>query len=164
MSELNHAALVQTCLEQEKLLRFDHFSNQDALDLGCFVARRAAQAGFAMAVSIRKLNGNIIFQHCSDGTTLNNENWIRRKFNTVALTEGCSLRAWASSLVKGQDLAAQGLNSKDYALCGGGFPIRLTTGETVAVLIVSNLPHLEDHAFLVDTLCAYLNLPNVPRT
>ena len=164
MSELNYAKIIETCLEQEKLLRFDHFSNQDALNLGCFVARRAAQSGFAMAVSIRKLNGNIVFQHCSDGTTLNNENWIRRKFNTVALTEGCSLRAWASSIVKGQDLAAQGLDAKDYALCGGGFPIRLTTGEVVAVLIVSNLPHLEDHAFLVDTLCEYLSICDVPRT
>ena len=158
MSEINHAKIIETCLEQEKLLRFDHFSNQDALDLGCFIAHRAAQAGFAMAVSIRKLNGNIIFQHCSDGTTMNNENWIRRKFNTVCLTEGCSLRAWASSIVKNQDLTAQGLDAKDYALCGGGFPIRLKTGEMAAVLIVSNLPHLEDHAFLIDALCDYLGV------
>ena len=93
---------------------------------------------------------------------MNNENWIRRKFNTVCLTEGCSLRAWASSIVKNQDLAAQGLDSKDYALCGGGFPIKLKSGEMAAALIVSNLPHLEDHAFLVSALSDYLGV-NVPK-
>ncbi|MBR5288166.1 MAG: hypothetical protein IKU34_06185 [Clostridia bacterium] len=43
------------------------------------------------------------------------------------------------------------------------FPIRLKTGELVAVLVVSNLPHLEDHAFLVDALSEYLSADGVPR-
>jgi len=158
MSEINYSQIIETTMQQERLLRFDRFTNKDAWNLGAFIVRRAEEKGVAMAVSIRKLNGNIIFQHCSDGTTMNNENWIRRKFNTVRLTEGCSLRAWASSIVKNQDLAAQGLDSKDYALCGGGFPIKLKTGEMVAALIVSNLPHLEDHAFLIDALCDYLGV------
>lgn len=158
MSEINYSQIIETTMQQERLLRFDRFTNKDAWNLGAFIVRRAEEKGVAMAVSIRKLNGNIVFQHCSDGTTMNNENWIRRKFNTVRLTEGCSLRAWASSIVKNQDLAAQGLDSKDYALCGGGFPIKLKTGEMVAALIVSNLPHLEDHAFLIDALCDYLGV------
>ena len=158
MSEINYSQIIETTMQQERLLRFDRFTNKDAWNLGAFIVRRAEEKDVAMAVSIRKLNGNIVFQHCSDGTTMNNENWIRRKFNTVLLTEGCSLRAWASSIIKNQDLAAQGLDSKDYALCGGGFPIKLKTGEMVAALIVSNLPHLEDHAFLIDALCDYLGV------
>ncbi len=159
---IDHAAIVQIAAQQEAMLRFDRFTNEDAFNLGCFIVRRAKDMGIAMAISIRKLNGNIIFQHCSDATTLNNENWMRRKFNTVCLTEGCSLRAWASSVVKNQPLAAQGLDEKDYALCGGGFPIRLKSGEMVGVLIVSNLPHLQDHAFLVDALREYLHADGVP--
>lgn len=164
MNEIHHAQIVSITLEQEARLRFAHFSNKDAFALGCFIAEKAEAAGVAMAIAIRKLNGNIVFQYCSAGTTLSNEKWMRRKFNTVALTEGCSLRAWASSILKGQDLAAQGLDPMDYALCGGGFPIRLVSGELVAVLTVSNLPHLEDHAFLVDALCEYLSATDVPRT
>ena len=163
MSDINYQQIVETAMHQEQLLRFDRFTNKDAWNLGAFLISRAEEKGVAMAVSIRKLNGNIVFQHCSDGTTLNNENWIRRKFNTVCLTEGCSLRAWASSIAKNQDLAAQGLDSKDYALCGGGFPIKLKTGEMVAALIVSNLPHLQDHAFLIDALSDYLGAKDVPR-
>lgn len=158
MSEINYSQIIETTMQQERLLRFDCFTNKDAWNLGAFLVRRAEEKGVAMAISIRKPNGNIVFQHCSDGTTMNNENWIRRKFNTVRLTEGCSLRAWASSIVKNQDLAAQGLDSKDYALCGGGFPIKLKTGEMAAALIVSNLPHLEDHAFLIDALSDYLGV------
>ena len=158
MSEINYRQIIETTMQQERLLRFDCFTNKDAWNLGAFLVRRAEEKGVAMAISIRKPNGNIVFQHCSDGTTMNNEKWIRRKFNTVRLTEGCSLRAWASSIVKNQDLAAQGLDGKDYALCGGGFPIKLKTGEMAAALIVSNLPHLEDHAFLIDALSDYLGV------
>lgn len=163
MSEINHAQLIETTLQQENLLRFERFTNKDAWTLGCFLVRRAEKTGVDMAISIRKPNGNVIFQHCMDGTTLSNENWIRRKFNTVRLTEGCSLRAWASSMVKNQNLAAQGLEEKDYALCGGGFPIKLKSGEMIAVLIVSNLPHLEDHAFLTGALSEYLDVNDMPR-
>jgi len=163
MDEINYAQIIKTTLEQEALLRFDRFSHQDAFDLGCFIVRRAQQKGVAMAVAIRKLNGCIVFQHLTDGTTHSNENWMRRKFNTVALTEGCSLRAWASSELKGQDLSAQGLSAMDYALCGGGFPIRLKGGELAGVITVSNLPHLEDHAFLVDALSEYLDAAGVPQ-
>ena len=162
MSTMDYKQIADIALQQENLLRFDRFTNKDAWNLGAFLVQRAEKQGVAMAVSIRKLNGNIVFQHCSDGTTMNNENWIRRKFNTVCLTEGCSLRAWASSIVKNQDLAAQGLDAKDYALCGGGFPIKLKTGEMIAVLIVSNLPHLQDHAFLIGALSEYLSVKDVP--
>lgn len=159
---IDYERIVSIAKTQEDMLRFDRFTNKDAFDLGCFIADLAEKQGVGMAVAIRKVNGNVVFQYCSPGTTLSNENWMRRKFNTVALTEGCSLRAWAASILKGQDLAAQGLDSKDYALCGGGFPIRLKTGEFVAVVTVSNLPHLEDHAFLVKALSQWLSVQNVP--
>ena len=162
MSTMDYKQIADIALQQENLLRFDRFTNKDAWNLGAFLVQRAEKQGVAMAVSIRKLNGNIVFQHCSDGQTMNNENWIRRKFNTVCLTEGCSLRAWASSIVKNQDLTAQGLDAKDYALCGGGFPIKLKTGEMAGVLIVSNLPHLQDHAFLIGALSEYLSAKDVP--
>ena len=149
MANENYAQIIETTKKQEALLRFDHFSNRDAWELGAFLAGRVHDRKIEMAISIRKLSGSIVFQYLTDNTTLSNQQWMQRKFNTVCLTEGCSLRAWASSIVKNQDLAAQGLDSKDYALCGGGFPIKLKTGEMVAVLIVSNLPHMVDRKSVV---------------
>ena len=162
MANENYAHIIETTKAQEALLRFDHFSNRDAGDLGAFLVTRVHEREMDMAISIRKLNGSIIFQHLTENTSLNNQRWMQRKFNTVCLTEGCSLRAWATSALKGQSMEDQGISPIDYAFCGGGFPIRLKSGELVGVLIVSNLPHKEDHGFIVKALSEWLNVPDVP--
>lgn len=162
MSE-TYAQIIAAAKAQEETLRFDHFTADDAWSLGVFLVERAKAAGADMAVSIRKLNGHILFQHCTQGTTLSNQNWMNRKFNTVALTEGSSLRAWASLQDRGQTPKDQGVSELDYAYCGGGFPIRLKTGELIGAAIVSNLPHRDDHRFIVDALCDYLHMNDVPR-
>ena len=41
--------------------------------------------------------------------------------------------------------------------CGGGFPIKLKSGEMVGVILASNLPHEKDHQFIVDGLTDYIN-------
>jgi len=161
MSE-NYAQIIDTAKKQEELLRFDHFSNRDAWDLGSFLVQRMFDREIDMAISICKLNGNVIFQYATQHTTLSNQQWMKRKFNTVCLTESSSLRAWATSELKGQSLADQGISSADYAFCGGGFPIRLKSGELVAVLIVSNLPHKQDHGFVIDGLADWLGVSGVP--
>ena len=162
MANENYAQIIETTKQQEALLRFDHFSNRDAWELGAFLASRVHDRKIEMAISIRKLSGSIVFQYLTDNTTLSNQQWMQRKFNTVCLTEGCSLRAWATSAAKGQSLEVQGLSPMDYAFCGGGFPIRLKSGELIGVLIVSNLPHKEDHGFIVDALGEWLNVVDVP--
>lgn len=161
MSE-NYAHIIETAKKQEELLRFDHFSSRDAWNLGSFLVQRVFDRGIDMAISIRKLNGNIVFQYATQNTSLSNQQWMQRKFNTVCLTEGSSLRAWATAELKGQSLSDQGISSKDYAFCGGGFPIRLKSGELVAVLIVSNLPHKQDHGFIIDSLTEWLDVCGVP--
>ena len=161
MSE-NYAHIIEITRKQEELLRFDHFSNRDAWNLGSFLVQRVFDRQIDMAISIRKLNGNVIFQFATQNTTLSNQQWMQRKFNTVSLTESSSLRAWATAALKGQSLSDQGISSEDYAFCGGGFPIRLKSGELVAVLIVSNLPHKQDHGFIIDSRSEWLGVPNVP--
>jgi len=147
---------------QEAILRFEHFSNDDAWELGKFLVQRIHDLGIEMAVAIRKPNGNIVFQYASGGTNLNNQNWMLRKFNTVMLMESSSLRAWAHGAILGEQIQTHGLSDHDYVLCGGGFPIRLRTGELVAVLTVSNLPHIEDHQFIVESLAQWLHVEDVP--
>ena len=161
MSE-DYAHIIETARRQEELLRFDHFSARDAWELGSFLVRRVFDRKIDMAISIRKLNGSVVFQYTTENTSLSNQKWMQRKFNTVCLTEGSSLRAWATAALKGQSLADQGIRSEDYAFCGGGFPIRLTSGEFIGAAIVSNLPHREDHRFIAGALAAYLHREDVP--
>ncbi len=142
---------------QEESLRFETFSNREALALGNFLTDKIYSQEIDLSICIRKLNGSILFQHMTDGTCLNNQNWMKRKFNTVLLMERSSYGAWAESNISGENIAHHGLSDVDYVFCGGGFPITLRTGEIVAVLIVSNLPHEKDHEFIVNGLKEWLS-------
>ena len=161
--ELNNFKQVsEITRRQEELLRYDQFSARDAWKLGEFMVKRIYDAGIDMSVAIRRVNGYVIFQHCTENTALNNQNWMRRKFNSVITMNRCSLGCWADANLSGEDAQFHGLNSSDYVFCGGGFPIRLKTGEMVAVLTVSNLPHEQDHGFIIESLAEYLHINNVP--
>ena len=162
MSQENYTAIIEAAAQQEAMLRFDHFTAKDAYDLGTFMANRVYERGMEMAICIRKANGHILYQHCTQATTLSNQMWMQRKFNTAVMTEGSTLRAWAGLEKKGQVPQDQGVSPLDYAYCGGGFPIRLKTGEFVGVAIVSNLPHWEDHRFLAEAIADYLGVKDVP--
>lgn len=157
--------LIAVLDEQERLLRFGSFTNEDALALGNFLVMKAKEEGLALAVAVRKPNGALLFHHLMEGTSLNNQNWMTRKFNTVRNWERSSLRQFMDWQVSGEDLNAHGLNSQEYVLCGGGFPIKMKSGEFAGVVTVSNLPHFRDHAFLVRALSAFLNVscPQLPE-
>jgi uncharacterized protein (UPF0303 family) len=158
MQKEDYIKLNEVLLEQEKLLRFDHFTNKDAWDLGVFLVDKVYKSDFDLAVAIRKVNGNILFQHTTGNTNLNNQNWMNRKFKTVTLMERSSLAAWAFSFILNEPVPAHGLSETEYVFCGGGFPIRVKTGEVVAVLTVSNLPHNKDHSFMIDALSEWLKI------
>lgn len=163
MNKEDYVKLNEIILEQEALLRFLKFSNRDAWELGNHLVNKIYEKKQELSISIRKLNGNILFQHCTEGTNLNNQNWMKRKFNTVSLMERSSLGAWAVSFITDEEIRTHGLSEKDYIFCGGGFPIRLKTGEMVAVLTVSNFPHERDHDFIVKALSKWLGVDKVPE-
>ena len=142
--------------QQEKELRFDAFNSDVAWDLGCFMVDRVRKQGIDLAISIRKLNGNIVFQYVTNGTSMDNQLWMDRKFGTVALLEKSSYAAWVQSQISGKVVADHGVSDDDYVFCGGAFPIRLKSGELVGAVIVSNLPHEQDHQFVVDSLTEWL--------
>lgn len=154
--------LMQVIDKQEAMLRFDSFSNQDGLDLGNFLVKEAQAQGQVVSVAIRKANGAILFHHIPEGTNCNNQNWMRRKFNTVCLWEHSSLRAWAHEHFSGETVQTHGFSETEYIFFGGGFPIILKTGEFVGVATVSNLPHFLDHKFVVDGIAKWLKVDNVP--
>ena len=149
--------------EQEEKLRFEHFTNEDAWELGQHLAKKVKDDGIQMAVAIRKLNGNTIFAYFSEGTNLMNENWMNRKFKTVVMNESSSFKQWALNMVNNYSVESMGMDQKDYVLCGGGFPIKLKNGEMVAVVLASNLPHQQDHMFLVNGIASFLGKDDMPQ-
>lgn len=162
MDKKDYSQLCEVIKEQEELLRFQSFSNKDAWNLGAYITEKLYERQITLAVQICRMNGAVLFQHLMEGTTKDNQRWMQRKFNTVSLTEGSSLRAWAMLGEKDETVASRGLSEQDYAFCGGGFPIRLKSGELVGVAIVSNLPHMKDHQVLVDLIAEWLGVKDVP--
>jgi uncharacterized protein (UPF0303 family) len=148
--------------KQEEMLQFEHFSNQIAWELGQLMVGETHKTGIELAVSIRKLNGNIIFQYASENTNLNNQHWMNRKFNTVKLMERSSLGVAVLSKITLEDVQTHGLSDRDYVFCGGGFPVRIKGGGIVGIVIVSNMPHVQDHEFIVKCLSEYLKVTGVP--
>lgn len=163
MSATDLTVIQEQIRRQEELLQFSHFNNRDAWELGQLIVEEIRSAHIDMAVCIRKLNGNIIFQYVTDGTNLDNQIWMQRKFNTVALMEHSSLDAAVRARIKNQGVAAHGLSDADYAFCGGGFPIRLRDSGMIGVVTVSNLPNVKDHGFVVKCLAKYLKVAGVPE-
>jgi len=93
---------------------------------------------------------------------LNNQNWMNRKFNTVKLMEKSSLAVTAISKITLEDIQTHGLSDQNYVFCGGGFPVRIKEGGIVGIITVSNLPHVQDHEFIVKCVSEYLKVTGVP--
>ena len=148
--------------KQEEMLRFEHFTHADALDFGLFMINRAKDLGLCVSISICSADGAILFQYLPDGTNRLNDNWMRRKANTVLLMECSSLKATYNLERNGETLSDNGLSSADYALCGGGFPLRLKDGTMVGAAVASNMFHIADHEFIAGSLREYLGCPDVP--
>lgn len=144
--------------EQEAKLQFDHFDSEDAWKLGCFMVEEMKRKGIDMAICIRKPNGRIVFQYAAESTNATNELWMKRKYNTVNTFEHSSILVAMILQLRGETFESQGLCTKDYVGCGGGFPIRVKGSGMVMVLTVSNLPHEQDHAFMIESLSRFLNV------
>ena len=156
MNTVDFTAVNELIAKQESVLQFERFHCRDAWNLGKLMAEDALSGGVEIAICIRKLNGHILFQFATEETTINNQNWMMRKFNTVSLMERSSLGATVMSHITGETVATHGLSDKDFVFCGGGFPVRIKNGGIVAVITVSNLPHVADHNFIIRNLSKYL--------
>jgi uncharacterized protein (UPF0303 family) len=149
--------LLEELLRQEEELQFSRFSNQSALEIGLMLVEEAKRQAKAVTIAIYR-SGQCLFYHAMEGTTLDNEQWIRRKNNVVN-------RFGHSSFYIGTRLKSQGktieetyaVPSADYAAHGGAFPLLIQHVGAVGTITVSGLPQKEDHDMVVTVLRAYLN-------
>lgn len=148
---------------QEEILQFSHFTNEDAWEIGNIIVSEAKRRKLPVAVSIRMNNGYVVFQYAANGTNLHNENWMSRKFNTVRTLERSSLRSCMLLRKSQETLEEWFLDAKDFAVCGGGFPIRVEEVGVIGCIIVSGLDHVSDHDLIVKCISRYLHIDEVPR-
>ena len=155
--------LIKVLEMQEEILQFSHFTNEDAWMLGNIIVAEAKRRALPVAVSIRLNNGYTVFQYAADGTNLCNQGWLDRRYNTVRLTEHSSLNLYMSLRETEQSLEDMFMDPKEYAACGGGFPIRVEEVGVIGAVMVSGLDHVSDHDLLVKCISMYLHVDEVPR-
>lgn len=149
--------LMESVKKQEELLQFDHFNNEDALNLGMIIVERAKKENLSIVVDIR-VGGFQMFRYSFAGTSPNNDSWLFKKANTVHDTGKSSLRIYCQLEQRGGKLGNIFIEPQNYANCGGGFPILLKNTGPIGVILVSGLDHISDHMVIVDALCNYLNI------
>lgn len=141
---------------QEERLVFDVFDHDTAWQLGSRLREAAVAAGLPVVIAISR-GGQRLFHTALPGTVPDNDSWVDRKTAVV-------LRFGHSSLYMGTSARADGTTFEDryglpldeYAAHGGGFPVTVRGAGIVGAIVVSGLPQVEDHAFLVQHLAAFL--------
>lgn len=148
--------LYEECLLQEKELQFETITQEEMLRLGLTIHENNKKLDGPLGILI-KVNEKEVFSYYPDGTGEFHRKWLHRKANMVHMREMCTLRAFLELERNRESLEKDWLLNPDaYAACGGGFPIRLKNGCVVGSVCVSGLPHLMDHAAVVEGIRIYL--------
>lgn len=138
--------------QEEQELRYTSFSNDMALQLGLMLVEEARLSGKRITVDITRA-GQRLFLHAMEGTTAENENWIRRKNNAANHFGSSSWHVALRLRMEGKTLEEHyGLPLSDYVGAGGAFPLFVAGEGQIGTVTVSGLPDQEDHDLLVSVL------------
>ena len=131
--------------------QLDVYKRQDdAFALGCLLVKHGKKFGPA-AVEV-SINGLALFRNFPNGTNQENGVWLAAKRNLVNAWGRSSYGSFLEAQEQGKTLTDwKMLPETEYALCGGGFPIRLKNGALIGTACVSGLPHELDHHCLLYT-------------
>lgn len=144
-------------LEQEESVRLDEFTQELALDLGALAAEIGLTRELPIAISVR-IGDWEVFKASLPGTIAENDGWIQRKANVVALTHHTTMYERVRAEETGSDWHKDhGVFDETHAIHGGGFPLTLTTGEHVGTFIIIGLPQVEDHLLALEILKEFIN-------
>lgn len=149
---------IRTCEEEERLLIFNTFSHEDALELGLQLVDEAKRMGVAVTVDIERSRQKL-FHHAMEGTSPDNDEWIRRKNNVVRRTFNSSFHV--GLILKHRALSIEDmyfLDPMEYSAHGGSFPLTIRGTGVVGTIAVSGLPQEEDHRLVASTIRKRLGL------
>ncbi|KAH0365092.1 hypothetical protein KCU65_g6317, partial [Aureobasidium melanogenum] len=141
---------------------FPTFTTSDAWTLGCLLRSRLSTFPSPTVISITLANSTPLFYTAvRSGITPDNSSWVARKSATV-LRFGTS--TWYMHNKFGGDEKAFAEKyclqdkAKEFAIHGGGFPVRVKGVEgVVAVIVVSGLKQQQDHQIIVQTCRDFLD-------
>jgi uncharacterized protein (UPF0303 family) len=143
-------------LKEEQLLTLPKLDVADAIEIGQIAALFGADQGLPIAVEVRV--GDWIVYHASlPGSSPENDWWIGRKARVVKLKQHSTLFERVLAKERGIDWHKENnLLDETHAIHGGGLPLITKSDGFVGALLISGLPHVEDHLFGVKVLTEFL--------
>ncbi len=155
---------VKQIIAQEQGLVFSQFDEAVAFSLGSRVRERGLREQLGLVVDVRTWD-RPLFYMALPGTSGDNVEWVRRKFNLVRRVMRSSYRVVLENKTEFDHfLPRRGLDNADYVLAGGGFPIRVKGAGMIGCITVSGLHERDDHQVAVDAICDELGLDKTPFT
>ncbi|KAJ7104510.1 hypothetical protein B0H15DRAFT_810366 [Mycena belliarum] len=146
----------------EEALVFPTFTAETAWELGNALRSRLLDFPAPAVVNISLANNNQLLFHTAtrSGTQSDNDFWVARKRRTV-LRWGYSSWYMHNKMEGDEDIFAAkyvlGETAGQYAIHGGGFPVRVKGVEgVVGVIVVSGLRQEWDHQVIVETVEKFL--------
>jgi len=143
-------------LQEELLLTLPKLDVVDAIEIGQIASSFGTEQGLPIAVEVRV--GDWIVYHASlPGSSPENDWWIGRKARVVKLKQHSTLFERVFAEERGIDWHKENNHlDETHAIHGGGLPL-ITEGDGfVGALLISGLPHVEDHLFGVKVLTEFL--------
>jgi uncharacterized protein (UPF0303 family) len=148
--------ILKRLLQEEQELQFTKFNEDTAWQIGSRLVEKCLPEGLPVTIDIKR-GDQQLFHASLRGTSVDNDEWIKRKVRLV-------YRFGHSSFYMGQLLKSKGksieeaylLSESDYAPHGGCFPVIVKDTGMVGTITVSGLPLEEDHKLVVRAIRDYL--------
>jgi uncharacterized protein (UPF0303 family) len=143
-------------LEEQIKLTLPALTITDALEIGEIAKFFGQDSSLPIAVEVRV--GDWIVYHASlPGSSPENDWWIGRKARVVKLKQRSTLFERVLAEERGIDWHKENnLLEETHAIHGGGLPLITKSDGFVGALLISGLPHVEDHLFGVKVLTEFL--------
>jgi uncharacterized protein (UPF0303 family) len=148
---------IEFLIEQEERLVFPAFSEEDAFRIGSALKARADKENVPLVIDV-SLWDRKLFYFARPGSSCDNEDWVRRKFNLARRVHKSSYRAGRELAAAGLTLKDRNLAEADYAPHGGAFPIRLSNAGAIGAVTISGLPQRDDHKWVAAAIAAHLGI------
>jgi len=143
-------------IHEEQTLTLPSVDVAGALEIGEIAKSIATLRELPLAIQVR-LGDWIIYHVSLSGSTSENHWWIDRKARVVMLKHHSTLYERVSAEERGVDWHKENnLLDETYAIHGGGLPLITKDKGFVGVLLISGLPHVEDHLLGVKVLTEFL--------
>jgi uncharacterized protein (UPF0303 family) len=142
--------------QQEEEIQLTSFNHEIALEVGLAIIKEVKSRGKSVSIHIER-NNRVLFHYAMEGTTPDNDEWLRRKCNVVQRFEMSSYRM--SNKLKTREGNLETIYQaalRDHAAAGGAFPIIIKNVGVVGAVAISGLPDHEDHEIVVATLRKFL--------